>query len=896
MSIHLTEKFLYFFSKEKTDGHAEMKNILGSKGSHLAQMSALGLPVPPGFTISTKICHIYYENNKTLPTEVQSQVKKALSYIQQITGKSFGGTQNPLLLSVRSGARVSMPGMMDTILNLGLNSQTLESLVRISGDAFFAWDSYRRFIQMYANVVMGMNYSALEVIVEDIQAQKGDNFDVEDLKSIVKQFKSQILTETGQIFPDDPYEQLWNAICSVFESWNTSRAQTYRKLHGYSDQWGTAVNVQSMVFGNLGDHSATGVAFTRDPSTGQKVFFGEYLLKAQGEDVVAGLKTPDPLTKASVKKPHQKSLECLMPDIFKQLLSIAHKLEIYFRDMQDIEFTIEKGYLWLLQTRSGKRSPQAGLKIAMDMFKEGLITEKEALLRIDPASLDKLLHPTLDSQIDLEAVLAQGLPASPGAAVGRITFKNQEAEALKMQNESVILVRLETSPEDIHGMIASTGILTARGGMTSHAAVVARGMGKPCIVGCGDLDIDEEKQLLKVNGQTLKAGDFITIDGSSGQVLKGKSKTCPPQLAGDFQKLLELADRYRKLKIRSNVDTPQDARQARSFGSEGIGLCRTEHMFFDPRRIDIVRKMILADSLSERQEALNELLPIQKNDFIALFQEMQGLPVTIRLLDPPLHEFLPQTKEQIMALARRLQMDEKKLHLRVQNLRESNPMLGHRGCRLAITYPEIYKMQSQAIAEAVSKVMLSSSVNLFQDNSQEQPLVEIMIPLVSTRKEVDVIKQEIRSQILSVQKIKGVSFSFLIGTMIELPRAAVTADEIAEVVDFFSFGTNDLTQTALGLSRDDATLFLSNYVTRGIYERDPFVSLDQKGVGALVKLAVHLGRKAKPGLKMGICGEHGGDPQSIEFFHQVGLDYVSCSPYRVPIARLAAARASLITQ
>ena len=891
----IPKKFLYFFSEQKTDGHAGMKDLLGGKGANLAEMSCLGIPVPPGFTISTEICRIYYENNKVLHPEVKSQVATTLSEVKEITGKSFGDDKNPLLLSIRSGARVSMPGMMDTILNLGLNDKTVEGLAKVSGNAFFAYDSYRRFIQMYANVVMNINYSQLEIIIEDKQAQRGKDFNVDDLKSIIEELKSQILTETGQSFPDDPYDQLFSAISSVFESWNTPRAKTYRKLNGYSQSWGTAVNVQAMVFGNLGDTSATGVAFTRHPSTGQKQLFGEYLLNAQGEDVVAGLRTPQPLTENLITSSNQKSLEKLMPDMYEQFVVIAQKLEKHYRDMQDLEFTIENQRLWLLQTRSGKRTAQAELKIAMDMIDEGLVTEKEVLLRIDPISLDKFLHSNLASNIPSESIIAQGLPASPGAAIGKVVFQSQEAEDMKMQGESAILVRLETSPEDIHGMIASSGILTARGGMTSHAAVVARGMGKPCIVGCGDLEVNETKRTLKIGNNLFKLGDIITIDGTSGKILKGEAKTDPPKLTGEFQRLMDLADKYRKLKVRSNVDTPCDAKLARQFGSEGIGLCRTEHMFFDPRRIDIVRRMILADSLSERQDALNKLQPIQKSDFMALFQEMKGLPVTIRLLDPPLHEFLPQTADQIKSLAERLHLDEKKLYLRMQNLKETNPMLGHRGCRLAITYPEIYKMQIRAIAEAIADLITNSdtSQNNFRQMAEDKKtLVEIMIPLVSTKKEIDMIKKDINNEVLSVQQNKKVSFSFLIGTMIELPRAAVTADEIALSVDFFSFGTNDLTQTTLGLSRDDAALFLENYVTLQIYEQDPFVSIDQKGVGSLMKLAVKLGRQSKPNLKLGICGEHGGDPKSIEFFHQLGLDYVSCSPYRIPIAKLAAAKAA----
>ena len=882
----MNNQHIYFFSKNQVDGHAGMKDTLGSKGANLAEMSSLGLPVPPGFTISSQVCHLYYENNKSLPLEMPPHILKAIQKLQEITGKQFGGMRNPLLLSVRSGARISMPGMMDTILNLGLNDDTVEALAEAAQNPLFAYDSYRRFIQMYANVVMHINYSLLEILMEDLQARKEGRLQAEDLKKLVQQFKSQIITETGQAFPEDPYTQLWKAISAVFESWNTARAKTYRRMHGYPDHWGTAVNIQAMVFGNLGKDSATGVAFTRNPSTGEKAFFGEYLLNAQGEDVVAGLQTPEPLTKAMANKPSQKPLEILMPRIYAELSRIYDKLENHYRDMQDLEFTIEKGQLWLLQTRNGKRTPQAELKIAVDMIDEGLISEEEAILRINPLNLNKLLHPTLDTNIPQDNILAQGLPASPGAVVGKIVFQSHEAETLKTQGEDVILVRVETSPEDIHGMLASSGILTTRGGMTSHAAVVARGMGKPCIVGCGDLQVDYTQQILKAGPHLLKAGDFITIDGGSGKVLKGQAKTSPPQLQGEFQRLMQMADRYRKLNIRCNVDTPQDARLAREFGAEGIGLCRTEHMFFDPQRIDIVRRMILANAPAERREVLEELRPIQKSDFVALFQEMKDLPVTIRLLDPPLHEFLPQTDEQLKALAERLQFDVKKLYVRWQSLKETNPMLGHRGCRLAITYPEIYKMQARAIAQAAIQA----------DVANTSSTVEIMIPLATTQKEIDMIKKDILAEVLSVQKEHGVTFDFSIGTMIELPRAAVTADQIAPSVDFFSFGTNDLTQTTLGLSRDDASLFLGHYVTSGIYDSDPFVSIDQEGVGYLMQRAVQLGRKIKPDLKMGICGEHGGDPKSIAFFHDLGLDYVSCSPYRVPIARLAASRAAIISK
>jgi pyruvate,orthophosphate dikinase len=885
--VNLPQKFVYSFGGGNSDGNTTMKNILGGKGANLAEMASLGIPVPPGFTISTEICQIYYDNDKTLPLSVQESVLEALKKVESVLGKRFNDPQNPLLLSVRSGARVSMPGMMDTILNLGLNDTTVEGLAKSSGNPRFAWDSYRRFIQMYSSVVLEVNSSLLEIILEDLKAEKGVHEDTEltadDLKLLVKKFKRQVESETGDVFPSDPLEQLWGSISAVFRSWNTARAITYRQLHGYPDWWGTAVNVQAMVFGNMGDDSATGVAFTRDPSTGESVFYGEYLLNAQGEDVVAGIRTPCPLTLKSAQGTGMKSLEEALPEAFQELVAIYKRLEAHYRDMQDLEFTIEKKRLWMLQTRNGKRSAAAAVKIASDMIDEKMITEEEAILRIDPINLDKLLHPAIDPKSKAKEI-AKGLPASPGAAVGEIVFSSEDAERARDQSRKVILVRIETSPEDINGMVAAEGILTTRGGMTSHAAVVARGMGRPCVAGCSDIFVDYKTKTMTAGTQVLKEGDVISIDGSTGSVILGAVKTIPPRLGPEFQKLMVLADKFRRLKVRANADTPADAKQAREFGAEGIGLCRTEHMFFDPERIDSVRKMILADNLPERIQALDELLPMQREDFMALFREMEGLPVTIRLLDPPLHEFLPHTDEEVKSLAARIKMPADKLALRVNALKEFNPMLGHRGCRLAITYPEIYRMQARAIAEAAATIV-----------AEGKDLVpEIMIPLVVTKNELEIIRKFVEAEVLKVQEEKGVEFHFQVGTMIELPRAAVTADEIAECADFFSFGTNDLTQTTLGLSRDDSSRFLGPYVSSGIFEKDPFVSIDQKGVGFLVKTAVELGRRTRGSLKLGICGEHGGDPNSIEFFHRVGLDYVSCSPFRVPIARLSAARAALL--
>ncbi len=870
------EKFIYYFAAGEAEGSISLKNTLGGKGANLAEMTSIGLPVPPGFTISTDICsHFYLEGGK-LPEWVKPEALKALSRVEKNIGKKFGDAVNPLLVSVRSGARASMPGMMDTILNLGLNDQTVEGLAKSSQNPRFAWDSYRRFIQMYSDVVMGVNSSLLEVTLEDLKAEKNIHLDTdltaEDLKKLVQKFKSMIQDMTGQQFPSDPFEQLWGAVSAVFHSWNTPRAVTYRELHSIPAEWGTAVNIQSMVFGNLGDDSATGVAFTRDPSTGQKKFYGEFLVNAQGEDVVAGIRTPQEIS----------LLRNIMPQCYDQLVETYLKLENYFKDMQDIEFTIEKNKLWILQTRNGKRTAKASLKIACDMIDEKLITQNEALLRLDPSSLDQLLHPTLDPQ-SAKTLLAKGLPASPGGVCGQIVFTPEEAVVLKEKGHKVILVRIETSPEDIAGMIAAQGILTTRGGMTSHAAVVARGMGKCCVAGCADVLVDYNQETMKVKGYILKKGDIITLDGSSGEIFLGEVKTIEPKLDGTFDRVMKMADEVRRMKVRTNADTPKDALTARNFGAEGIGLCRTEHMFFGQDRIDTVREMIVAESKFEREKALAKLLPMQRDDFYQLFKIMNGYPVTIRLLDPPLHEFVPQGDEEISELAKRLKMDESRLKNKIHSLHEFNPMLGHRGCRLAITFPEIYQMQVRAISEAVVKLM--------QEGYSLVP--EIMIPLVATSKELQILRAQAVTEIQKVQAESKIKFEYQIGTMIELPRAAVTAHEIAEHADFFSFGTNDLTQTTLGLSRDDAGRFLGSYISEGIFAKDPFVSIDQVGVGTLVKTGVDLGRQRKGSLKVGVCGEHGGDPDSIEFFENVNLDYISCSPFRVPIARLAAARAQL---
>ena len=880
---------VYFFSAGETDGNAKMKNILGGKGANLAEMTSLGIPVPPGFTISTEMCEAFYKAGEKLPAELVSSIESALERVEQKIGKKFGDKKNPLLVSVRSGARASMPGMMDTILNLGLNDETVEGLALASGNPRFAWDSYRRFIQMYSEVVMGMNSSFLEVAMEDMKDEKGYKLDtdlkVEDLRKLVSGFKKQVVDSTGGKFPTDPKVQLWGAISAVFRSWNTARAIAYRQMHAIPAEWGTAVNVQSMVFGNMGDDSATGVAFTRNPSNGIKEFYGEYLINAQGEDVVAGIRTPVPIlaSEAKLAKIEGESLEEKMPKAFSDLVATYKQLEKHYRDMQDMEFTIEKGKLWMLQTRTGKRTAKAALKIACDMIDEKMISEEEALMRLDPKSLDQLLHPTLDLKAK-KTVLTKALPASPGGATGKIVFSSEEAVEWKERGEKVILARIETSPEDILGMVAAQGILTSRGGMTSHAAVVARGMGKCCVAGAGEVAIDYTQSTLRVNGYVLKKGDVITLDGSTGEVFLGEVKMVEPELSGEFDRIMKLADSNRTMKIRANADTPKDAVTARGFGAEGIGLCRTEHMFFGEDRITAVREMIVAETRAEREIALEKILPMQRSDFTELFKTMKGFPVTIRLLDPPLHEFVPHSDDEIRNLATTLEMDFEKLRVRVRGLHEFNPMLGHRGCRLAITYPEIYQMQTRAIAEAVGH-LVKAGMSL---------IPEIMIPLIGTARELEILRELSEKEVRLVQKEMGVKFEYLIGTMIELPRAALTADEIAPLADFFSFGTNDLTQTALGLSRDDSARFLSTYVNEGIFKMDPFVSIDQAGVGKLVTMAVKLGRDVKKDLKVGVCGEHGGDPESIEFFQRAGLDYVSCSPYRVPIARLAAAQAAIV--
>lgn len=884
--ISLPEKFIYFFAAGQTEGNGGMKNILGGKGANLAEMTSMGLPVPPGFTISTEMCQVFYDNGESLPEALKEKIDEYMVRIEKSVGKKFGDRSNPLLVSVRSGSRASMPGMMDTILNLGLNEETVEGLAQLSGNPRFAWDSYRRFVTMYSDVVMGMNSSLLEVAMEDMKDHKGykkdSDLQVDDLKKLVETYKKQIQDATNQVFPTEPREQLWGAIAAVFRSWNSNRALTYRELHGYPSSWGTAVNVQSMVFGNMGDDSATGVAFTRNPSTGERVFYGEFLPNAQGEDVVAGIRTPMPITALEGKEKGVESLEQMMPKAYAQLVEVYQRLEKHYRDMQDIEFTIEKGKLYMLQTRNGKRTAKAALRIACEMIDEKLITEEEALLRVAPQSLDQLLHPTLDPKAE-KTLLAKGLPASPGGATGLVVFTSEDAVKWAKDGKKVILVRIETSPEDIDGMIASRGVLTTRGGMTSHAAVVARGMGKCCVAGCGDVDVDYRKQEMRVKGYVIKQGEQITLDGSSGEVFLGEVRTVEPELDSFFTRLMTMADKYRKLGVRANADTPKDAKVAREFGAAGIGLCRTEHMFFGPDRIDVVRQMIMAEGREERLVALEKLLPMQRTDFVGIFEAMDGFPVTIRLLDPPLHEFLPHSEEEIVELASRLSWSTDRVRTKVRNLKEFNPMLGHRGCRLAITYPEIYQMQAKAIAEAVAILVQKG----------KKVLPEIMIPIVGATEELKRMVSLVEDEVRQVQTQKKVQFEYLVGTMIELPRAALLADQLAEYAQFFSFGTNDLTQTTLGISRDDAGKFLATYVSEGILDADPFATIDQKGVGKLVEMAVQLGRRSRPDIKLGICGEHGGDPTSIGYFNSVGLNYVSCSPYRVPIARLAAAQASI---
>ena len=887
----MTLKTVYVFGgkADHSDPRQKDKTVSGGKGANLAEMASIGLPVPPGFTITTEECVAYLRDGADFSDSLRSAVAEALAHVEATVGKRFGDAADPLLVSVRSGARVSMPGMMDTVLNLGLNDETVQGLAASSGDARFAWDSYRRFIQMYSDVVLGLDHGlfeeALEIAKEDKGFYSDTEMESEDWQALVGEFKQIVADELGRDFPQDVHEQLWGAIRAVFDSWDSDRAKVYRRLNDIPGDWGTAVNVQAMVFGNMGETSATGVAFTRDPATGTRAYYGEYLINAQGEDVVAGIRTPQYLTKAAREAAGAKplSMEEALPEAYAELARVFDLLELHYKDMQDIEFTVERGTLWMLQTRSGKRTAKAALKMAVDMVAEGLIDEREAVRRVDPMALDQLLHPTLDPKAERH-VLTTGLPASPGAAAGKIVLDADTAEQWAGRGEKVILVRVETSPEDIHGMHAAQGILTARGGMTSHAAVVARGMGRPCVSGAGAVSIDRATRTLRIGATELKEGDAITLDGATGQVMLGIVPTVEPELAGDFGTLMVWADKLRRMRVRTNAETPEDCRMARQFGAEGIGLCRTEHMFFEASRISLVRQMILADDEAGRRRALEKLLPEQRADFTAIFEVMAGLPCTIRLLDPPLHEFLPHADEEFAELADATGLGVDHLKRRAGELHEFNPMLGHRGCRLGITYPEIYEMQVRAIFEAVCAVKASSG---------EAPLPEIMIPLVATKRELAILRALVERVAEAVFAEQGTRVDYLVGTMIELPRAALMAGEIAEEGEFFSFGTNDLTQTTLGVSRDDAARFLSVYVDKGIFPRDPFVSLDIEGVGQLVELAAERGRATRPVIKLGICGEHGGDPASIAFCERVGLDYVSASPYRVPIARLAAAQAAL---
>lgn len=897
------KKYVYFFGAGKADGKADMKNLLGGKGANLAEMTNLKIPVPPGFTITTEVCTIYYKNNKKYPKELIAQVDSAMKKVEKIMGKRFGDPNNPLLVSVRSGARSSMPGMMETVLNIGLTEKTIPGLVKKTGNERFVYDAYRRLLMMYSDVVMekaaGIEPTEGEAIrqklehaLETMKRMKGYKSDTDltadDLKILCDEFKAIIKHTLGKDFPDDPWEQLWGGIGAVFQSWMGKRAVSYRRIEKIPDDWGTAVNVVAMVFGNTGDNSGTGVAFTRNPATGENVFYGEWLPNAQGEDVVAGIRTPYPINKASrsQESANLPSLEETMPKVYKQLVAIRNKLERHYKDMQDIEFTIEDGRLWMLQTRVGKRNPQAAIRIAVEMVKQKLINKETALLRIKPEQLDILLHPSVAPVAEKKAVLlAKGLPAGPGGATGRIVFTADDAEAWAKSGQKVILVRNETSPEDVHGMHAAEAILTAKGGMTSHAALVARGWGKCCIVGCSDLIIDVQKKEIHVNGKVLKEGDWITLNGTVGNVYEGKLDLLPadPEKNQWYKELMKWADRVRRLKVRTNADTPEDAQTARRFGAEGIGLCRTEHMFFAPDRIKAMREMILSDTEEERRKALSKLLPMQKTDFIGIFRAMAGYPVTIRLLDPPLHEFLPQSEADLREISEEMGVSFERLDAKNKSLHEFNPMLGHRGCRLGITYPEIYEMQAQAIMEAASELT----------KERIKVIPEIMIPLVGHVNELQKIKEIVVSVAERVQKEYKVKVPYTVGTMIELPRACITSDEIAMVADFYSFGTNDLTQTVYGLSRDDAGRFLPFYIEKGILREDPFITIDQEGVGSLMKIAIEKGRKVKKDLKMGICGEHGGEPRSVEFCHNIGLDYVSCSPFRVPIARFAAAQAVL---
>ena len=882
------KKVIFNFKYKHSKKNILSENLLGGKGANLAEMGRLGLPVPAGFTISTKVCDLFYKNNKKLNKKIQKEIKDELKIIEKQSGKQFGNLKNPLLVSVRSGARVSMPGMMDTILNLGLNDETVLALAKKTSNNRFAKDSYRRFIQMYGNVVMGVESFNFEELIENYKLTKGvlldTELDGEDWDGLIKDFKEVIKIKTKKEFPQNVFEQLFGAIHSVFLSWESSRAKVYRKLNQISSEWGTAVNVQSMVFGNMGNDCATGVVFTRNPSDGSKEIYGEYLLNAQGEDVVAGTRTPQYITEKSKKNSSSKlkSLENSLPRVFKKLKKILKVLEKHYKDMQDVEFTVEKNKLWMLQTRSGKRTAKAAVKIAIDMVKEKIISKKEAVLRVDPNSLDTLLHPTLDEQKEFN-VIAKGLPASPGAASGKVVFTSEDAERLNNSMQDTILVRVETSPEDIHGMHAAKGILTSRGGMTSHAAVVARGMGRPCISGSSEIDINYNEKFFKTSNLKIKEGEIITIDGSSGRIILGKVPTIKPEISADFSKLMNWADKFRKIKIRANSETPIDAKTARDFGAEGIGLCRTEHMFFDEERILSVREMILSKTKNDRSKALNKLLPYQKNDFVEIFKIMNGLPVTVRLLDPPLHEFLPKNKKEILEVSKSLDLSIKEVEMRINELHEHNPMLGHRGCRLGISFPEIYQMQCRAIFEALSEC---------KNKKNKSILPEIMIPLVSTEAEIKIMKDLVINVAREVQQQKKIKIEFLVGTMIELPRAAIKANYIAKHAEFFSFGTNDLTQTTFGISRDDSGKFLNDYIENKIFDIDPFISIDE-GVGDLIEIATKKGKKENKKIKLGICGEHGGDPKSIFFCSKIGLDYVSCSPYRVPIAKLAAAQAEL---
>lgn len=870
-----SRKYVYLFN----EGNASMKNLLGGKGANLAEMTNLGIPVPQGFTVSTEACTKYYEDGKKLSNDIVEQIYASLSNIENLTGKKFGSIENPLLVSVRSGARASMPGMMDTILNLGLNDETVEGLLRLTNNERFAYDSYRRFIQMFSDVVMGIEKRRFEDILDEVKESKGAKFDTDlsasDLKDVVKKYKALYEKEMGKEFPQEPKEQLLEAVTAVFRSWDNPRAIVYRRLNDIPGDWGTAVNVQSMVFGNMGETSGTGVAFTRNPATGEKLIFGEYLINAQGEDVVAGIRTPQPITKL-----HED-----LPDCYKQFMDIANNLENHYKDMQDMEFTIEQGKLYFLQTRNGKRTAQAALKIAVEMVEEGLITKEEAMLKVDPKQLDSLLHPNFDQdEMKNAQVIAKGLPASPGAACGKVYFTAEDAKMHHEQGEKVVLVRLETSPEDIEGMVAAEGILTARGGMTSHAAVVARGMGTCCVAGCGDVKINEDAKIFEVAGKVYHEGDYISLDGSTGNVYGQAIKTVEPEISGYFGIYMAWADEIRALKVRTNADTPRDASQAIKFGAQGIGLCRTEHMFFDEDRIPAVREMILSKTEEQRRKALDKLLPMQREDFIGIYEAMEDRPVTIRLLDPPLHEFLPQEDEDIRDLAKEMGISFEDLKSTVESLHEFNPMMGHRGCRLPVSYPEMAEMQTTAIIEAAIDVNKRKDYDI---------VPEIMIPLVGELKELKFVKDIVVRIADEIIAKSGINMKYLVGTMIEIPRAALTADEIAKEAEFFSFGTNDLTQMTFGFSRDDAGKFLKDYYDKKIYESDPFAKLDQVGVGKLVKMAAELGRKTRPDIHLGICGEHGGDPSSVEFCHNVGLDYVSCSPFRVPVARLAAAQAQV---